>query len=83
MTRKAQYTKHFGKWEFRKNQRVSEQQGMFIGKRIAKRKDLKKESEVHINGIEYPAHKLRKTMYGKTYVPTMQGYGFPRGRLST
>lgn len=80
MNSKAQYTKHFGKWQFRKNQKLSEQDGVFIGRRIAKRKEFQKDSEVYVNGIEYPPHKLRKAIYGKAYVPTMQSHRFPGGR---
>ncbi|BCS23623.1 uncharacterized protein APUU_40067A [Aspergillus puulaauensis] len=74
----AQYTKHFRKWGFQKNQKLSEQEGIFIGKRMDKRKrEFEKKSEVHINGIEYAPRKLQKAIYGKAYVPTMQSHGFP------
>ncbi|KAI9367451.1 hypothetical protein BJX61DRAFT_551441 [Aspergillus egyptiacus] len=75
---KAQYVKHFKQWGFQKNQKLSESDGIFIGRRINKRKQMfDKESEVHVNGTEYAPRKLQKAPYGKAYVSTIDGLRVP------
>ncbi|KAL2826581.1 ankyrin repeat-containing domain protein [Aspergillus pseudoustus] len=73
-----QYLTHFSRWGFEKNTKISRDEGQFIGRRIAKRKQLfDKESEVHVHGAEYAARKLRKAPYGKAYVTTFDGVRVP------
>ncbi|KAK1144989.1 hypothetical protein N8T08_004704 [Aspergillus melleus] len=64
--RKSQYEKYFKRWGLRKNQPLTE-------RRIDKRKrEYQKESEVYINGVQYPPNKLKKSRYNKTFVPTVE-----------
>ncbi|KAL2862620.1 ankyrin repeat-containing domain protein [Aspergillus lucknowensis] len=73
-----QYLSHFTRWGFQKNTKISPADGQFIGRRIAKRKQLfDKESEVHVNGVEYAPRKVRKAPYGKAYVTTFDGVRVP------
>ncbi|PLB53301.1 ankyrin, partial [Aspergillus steynii IBT 23096] len=72
--KKSQYTKYLDKWGLRKNLSLTESQGTFIGRRIDKRKrEYQKESEVYINGVEWPPAKVQKSRYNKTYVSTVDG----------
>ncbi|KAL4893328.1 ankyrin repeat-containing domain protein [Aspergillus ambiguus] len=70
--RKSQYEKHFRRWGLRKNHPLTPSEGKFIGRRIDKRKrEHQKESEVYINGVQYPPSKVKKSRYGKTFVSTV------------
>ncbi|KAL4967865.1 ankyrin repeat-containing domain protein [Aspergillus stella-maris] len=71
---KSHYLKHFARWGFQKNEKISLSNGVFIGRRIQKRKQMfDKESEVHIKGVEYSPPKVRKLLYNKAYVSTIDG----------
>ncbi|KAL2783401.1 ankyrin repeat-containing domain protein [Aspergillus keveii] len=75
---KGQYIKYFSRWGFQKNQHISASDGVFIGRRIEKRKrQFDKESEVHIHGKEYAARKVQKAPYGKAYVSAVDGLRVP------
>ncbi|KAL3442062.1 ankyrin repeat-containing domain protein [Aspergillus insuetus] len=69
---KRQYAKYFARWEFRKYQKVSSADSVFIERRINKRKQrFGKESEVYVNGEPYAAEKIKKARYGKSYISTL------------
>ncbi|KAL3470252.1 ankyrin [Aspergillus californicus] len=74
---KALYGKYFARWGFQKNQKISLSEGIFIGKRITKRKQMfDKDSEVYVNGNEYTS-KIKKAVYGKAYVSTFDSVIVP------
>jgi hypothetical protein len=39
---------------------------------VNKRKQIDKESEVYVNGVEYAADKVKKVRYGKAYVSAFE-----------
>ncbi|PYH33302.1 ankyrin [Aspergillus neoniger CBS 115656] len=72
--RKSQYEKYFKRWGLRKNHSLTSAEGKFIGRRIDKRKrEHQKESEVNVDGVQYPPSKLKKSRYNKnkTFVSTV------------
>ncbi|RAK92212.1 ankyrin [Aspergillus costaricaensis CBS 115574] len=70
--RKSQYEKYFKRWGLRKNHSLTSAEGKFIGRRIDKRKrEHQKESEVYVDGVQYPPSKLKKSRYNKTFVSTV------------
>jgi len=58
LRRKSQYELQFKKWQFRKNRTASEWN--IVARKLAKRKDEYKESEVVLNGNLLDPKKLRK-----------------------
>ncbi|RAH55457.1 ankyrin [Aspergillus piperis CBS 112811] len=70
--RKSQYEKYFKRWNLRKNHSLTSAEGKFIGRRIDKRKrEHQKESEVYVDGVQYPPSKLKKSRYNTTFVSTV------------
>ncbi|KAL2785418.1 ankyrin repeat-containing domain protein [Aspergillus keveii] len=70
---KGQYVKYFERWGFQKNQKISASDGVFIERRVNKRKHMfGKESEVYVDGILYPTRKIKKARYGKACVSTVE-----------
>ncbi|CEL08207.1 hypothetical protein ASPCAL11358 [Aspergillus calidoustus] len=66
---KGQYTKYFSRWKFQKYQTVSSSNSKFIDRRVNKRRQMfGKESEVYINGVEYPTKKVKRARYRKAYL---------------
>lgn len=79
--RKSQYEKYFKRWGLRKNHSLTSTEGKFIGRRIDKRKrEHQKESEVYVDGVQYPPSKLKKSRYNKTFVSTVDN--LPNGLFS-
>ncbi|KAJ0268785.1 hypothetical protein COL922a_014787, partial [Colletotrichum nupharicola] len=61
---KRQYVRYFDRWGFRKYQKVSSADSIFIERRINKRKRMfGKKSEVYVNGSPYAADKIKKARY--------------------
>ncbi|PYH66340.1 ankyrin [Aspergillus vadensis CBS 113365] len=70
--RKSQYEKYFKRWGLRKNHSLTSAEGKFIGRRVDKRKrEYQKESEVYVDGVQYPPSKLKKSRYNTTFVSTV------------